>query len=118
MATSAVPTSTSFAYRELSEGTRTVEQLWREWTVGSAIRPSIEGMDQLHGRKAWLLDANAKKKYDRRFALIRAIRSSPLYTPNSFPHAAIQAYEDRRRGYHINSLCTTVLREKPWQLPA
>jgi hypothetical protein len=80
----------------LSRTVQTVPQLWREWTVGLGGKPSVQGLEDLYGRR-WRLAHKETVLYGRRKVIIDEIRR--LHATGMGIGAAVESVElIRQRG--------------------
>lgn len=57
---------------KLSREVRTIPDLWREWTVGLAGLPAVEGLDRLYGSQ-WR-SGNERQYYSMRKVIVKEVR--------------------------------------------
>ena len=76
----------------MSRTIQTVEDLWREWTVGLGGNPSIQSLEDSHGAK-WRPEQKERTFFSRK-VIIDHIRAKT--NGGSNPQAVIQELELRR----------------------
>ena len=86
------PPSSEPPYR-MSRTIQTVDDLWREWTVGLGGNPSIQSLEDSHGAK-WRPEQKERTFFSRRKVIIDYIRARTNAGAN--PQAVIQELEIRR----------------------
>ena len=64
---------------KLSRATRTIPDLWEEWTIGSPTCPSVEERDRVFGRR-WRQTQAEAKYHGTRKVLIKEIRRRAMST--------------------------------------